>query len=80
MIPSEAVTGTFKVPFSMGVSHYDEAPPDPLTDVGELVASDRCRFCNQLTASIDVVDGRIVGYQQMSGGAVGSTTRPERTK
>ena len=27
-IPSEAVQGMPKVPFTMGVAHYDDAPPD----------------------------------------------------
>ena len=27
-IPPQAVEGTFKLPFSMGVAHYDAPPPD----------------------------------------------------
>ena len=27
-IPSEAVEGVTKVPFEMGVAHYDDPPPD----------------------------------------------------
>lgn len=73
-IPSEAVTGGFRVPFSMGMAHYDDAPPDPLTDVAELIGQDRCRFCNQLRAFIEVEDGKIVGHGQIADGAVGSTT------
>jgi hypothetical protein len=73
-IPSEAVTGTFKVPFSMGVARYDDPPPEPLTDVADLVANNRCRFCNQLSAYIEIADGKIVGYQQALDGVVSSTT------
>ena len=28
-IPSEAISGMPKLPFEMGVAHYDEPPPDP---------------------------------------------------
>ena len=28
-IPSEAISGMPKVPFEMGVAHYDEPPPVP---------------------------------------------------
>jgi hypothetical protein len=73
-IPSEAVTGSFKVPFSVGMSHYDQAPPDPLTDIAELVENDRCRFCNHLRAFIEVEGGEIVGYGVTADGLVGSTT------
>ncbi|HXJ21934.1 MAG TPA: cyclic nucleotide-binding domain-containing protein [Polyangia bacterium] len=73
-IPSEAVVGAFKVPFSMGMSHYDDPPPDPLSDVAELIAQDRCRFCNQLQAFVEVQDGKIVGHGVMADGLVGSTT------
>jgi hypothetical protein len=73
-IPSEAVVGAFKVPFSMGMSHYDDPPPDPLTDITELIAGDRCRFCNHLNAFIEVEDGQIVGHGVTADGLVGSTT------
>jgi hypothetical protein len=73
-IPSEAVVGAFKMPFSMGVSHYDDPPPDPLTDIADLIAHDRCRFCNQLQAFVEVEGGKIVGYGVMADGLVGSTT------
>jgi hypothetical protein len=73
-IPSEAVEGAFKVPFSMGMSHYDEAPPDHLSDLAAMVAQDRCRFGNRLAAYIDVENGRVVGHGQTADGIVGSTT------
>ena len=31
-IPSEAISGMPKVPFEMGVAHYDDPPPDKLED------------------------------------------------
>ena len=27
-IPSDAITGPSKIPFELGVTHYDEPPPD----------------------------------------------------
>ena len=73
-IPSEAVTGAFKVPFSMGMAHYDDPPPDRLEDPAALAAADRCRFCNQLAAFIELEDGRISRYGFIGDGVVGSTT------
>jgi len=73
-IPSEAVVGAFKMPFSIGVAHYDDPPPDQLGDIEALVAEDRCRFCNQLRVFIEVEDGRIVDHGLMADGMVGSTT------
>jgi hypothetical protein len=73
-IPSEAVGGAYKTPFVMGVARYDDPPPDPLTDVAELVAKGRCRFVNQLRAFVDVEEGRIVGHGQTADGLVGATT------
>ena len=35
-IPSEAITGPSKIPFELGVTHYDEPPPDVLQDLEEL--------------------------------------------
>src|SRR5699024_2336274 len=31
-IPSEAVSGSMRVPFDVGVAHYDEPPPEQLGD------------------------------------------------
>ena len=73
-IPSEAVEGTTKLPFSVGIAHYDAAPPDVLDDHGALVAADRCRFVNHLTAWADVDGGRIVASGRGGGGLIGSTT------
>ncbi len=38
-IPSDAITGPSKVPFELGVTHYDEPPPDVLQDLEELRTS-----------------------------------------
>lgn len=73
-IPSEAIVGAFKLPFSIGVARYDDPPPDELVDPETLVADDRCRFCNRLHAFIEVENGKIVDHGVMADGVVGSTT------
>jgi len=73
-IPSEAIKGMTKLPFQMGVAHYDEAPPDRLTDLAALRDADRFRFANLLSAWIEVEDGAVVAHGQGGGGMIGSTT------
>ena len=73
-IPSEAIRGMTKVPFEMGVSHYDEPPPDRIEDLDALRAADRFRFANELRAWIEVEEGRVVGWGHAGGGRMGSTT------
>ena len=46
-IPSEAIKGMTKMPFEMGVAHYDETPPDVVDDLAALRDADRFRFANQ---------------------------------
>lgn len=74
-IPSEAVTGAvFRVPFQVGMAHYDDPPPDQIDDVAAYLAADRARFANQLQAWIEVRDGRVVDFGQHGRGGIGSTT------
>lgn len=76
-IPSEAVEGMTKMPFEMGVAHYDVPPPEVIESddaLEELRLADRFRFANRLEAWIDVEDGKIVGSGQSGGGRLGSTT------
>jgi hypothetical protein len=74
-IPSEAVEGMTKMPFQMGMAHYDEAPPDVIDDLVALRDADRFRFANDLRAWIDVGDdGQVVGAGYSGGGHIGSTT------
>lgn len=72
-IPSEAVAGMTKLPFEMGMAHYDPPPPDVLEDLEALRTSDRFRFANELRAWIEVEDGRIVGHGHLGKGHIGST-------
>lgn len=74
-IPSEAIQGVMKLPFSMGVSHYDEPLPDVIDDLEGLRRADRFRFANLLEGWIEVDDdGTITDYGQLGGGHIGSTT------
>jgi hypothetical protein len=76
-IPSEAIEGLPKLPFELGVGHYDEPPPDRIggpSDLEQLRESDRFREANLLHAWIEVEDGAIVGAGYFGGGLVGSTT------
>ena len=73
-IPSEAVKGMTRLPFEMGVAHYDPPPPDVLDDLEALRQADRFRFANQLRAWIEVEDGKVVAWGQTGAGHIGSTT------
>jgi hypothetical protein len=76
-IPSEAVTGLPKQVFEVGVTHYDDPPPDVIVGDDELEAlreAGRFRFANRLTAWIDVRDGQVVGAGYGGGGRMGLTT------
>ncbi|MDQ6846679.1 MAG: cyclic nucleotide-binding domain-containing protein [Candidatus Dormibacteraeota bacterium] len=73
-IPSEAVQGMSRLPFDMGVAHYDEPPPDHVEDLEALREADRFRFANRLSAWIDVDGGRILAHGYSGGGQIGSTT------
>lgn len=74
-IPSESVTGAvFRVPFEVGLSHYDEPPPEVLTDIDALLRADRARFVNHLKVWIEVDGGAVVDHGHEGAGAIGSTT------
>jgi len=73
-IPSEAVTGTTRLAFDAGITHYDDPPPDELADLAALQAADRFRFANVLAAWIEVGgDGQITAAGYSGGGLMGAT-------
>ena len=72
-IPSEAVEGLPKIPFSMGVAHYDDPPPDVIDDLEAMTEADAFREANELRAYIDVDDGKIVGHGHLGRGHLGVT-------
>ena len=74
-IPREAVEGTTRVAFDAGLAHYDAPPPDELSDIEQLRASDGFRFANRLEAWLEVDDsGHISGWGSTGGGLMGATT------
>src|SRR5215212_4886009 len=75
-IPSEAIEGMPKLPFELGIGHYDEPPPDRVSegDLEGLRDADRFREANFLRAWIEVEDGKIVDCGYNAAGLVGSTT------
>src|SRR6201987_1966406 len=75
-IPSEAVEGMPKLPFELGVGHYDDPPPDRLEPgaLGRLRDADGFREANELSAGMEGEDGKIVRHAYEGGALVGSTT------
>jgi hypothetical protein len=74
-IPSDAIEGMPKLPFELGVAHYDEPPPEHIDegDLESLRSEDRFREANRLAAWIDVEGDEIVGHGYEGTGLVGST-------
>jgi hypothetical protein len=73
-IPREAVEGINKLAFRVGISHYDQPPPEVLEDLQQLLDNDAIRFANELRAWVEVEDGRIIGHGQTGIGRIGRTT------
>jgi hypothetical protein len=73
-IPSEAIEGLSRIPFDVGVTHYDQPPPDRLDDLQELRRTDRFREANELRAYVEVEAGEIVDHAYLGGGHIGATT------
>ncbi len=72
-IPSEAIEGMPKMPFELGVAHYDDPPPDTITNLDKLRDADAFREANELRAWIEVDDGRIVDFGHEGRGLIGVT-------
>jgi hypothetical protein len=66
-IPSAAITGVTRIPFEIGVTHYDDPPPDEWKDLDSVLGAEGARFANDLRAWIDVEDGKITGHGQGGG-------------
>src|SRR5215831_2159021 len=73
-IPPTAVEGAFRLPFGLGIAHYDQPPADAAPDIDALLAADAIRFANQLRAWVETSDGRIVKHGMSGRGRLGSTT------
>jgi hypothetical protein len=63
-----------KLPFEVGVTHYDNPPPDVIEDLEALGANDGFRFANRLGAWIEVENGKVVDHGYAGGAVMGSTT------
>jgi hypothetical protein len=72
-IPSEAVEGLPKLPFTMGVVHYDSPPPDRVDHLETMHRADLFREANELQAWVEVEDGKITDYSQTGRGRIGLT-------
>jgi hypothetical protein len=75
-IPSDAVRGMPKVPFEIGVAHYDDPPPERLApmDLDRLTDEDAFRESNELSAWIEVNDdGKITDAGYSGQGRIGVT-------
>ena len=74
-IPSELLRGPLRVPFDLGLTHYDEPLPDRVDDLGALRRAGRFRFANRIHAAADVADGRITELRLLpdNGGVIGLT-------
>jgi len=74
-IPSEAVTGSTRVAFDAGFTHYDEPPPAQVDDIEALRAADKFRFANVLRAWVETDSaGQISECGYSGGGLIGDTT------
>jgi hypothetical protein len=72
-IPSEAIEGMPKLPFELGITHYDDPPPDRVENLDKLRDADAFREANELSAWIEVEDGRIADYGHEGRGLIGVT-------
>jgi hypothetical protein len=72
-IPSDAIEGMTKLPFEMGVAHYDDPPPDTLRNLDGLSELDAFREANELRAFVEVDDGKVVDAGHLGRGLIGVT-------
>ena len=72
-IPSEAISGMPKMPFELGIAHYDDPPPDRIDDLEAMHENDMFREANELKGWIEVDDGKIVDQGYAGGGRIGVT-------
>lgn len=72
-IPSEAISGMPKLPFEMGVTHYDDPPPDRIDSIDELRERDAFREANELRAWVEFDDGKPSHFGYSGGAHLGVT-------
>jgi hypothetical protein len=72
-IPSEAIEGMTRLPFDMGLFHYDDPPPDHIQSLDDLHKKDAFREANELRAWIMVEEGKITSYGHAGRSLLGLT-------
>ena len=72
-IPSEAVKGMTKLPFELGMAHYDSPPPDVIEDLDALRGVDGFRFANELTAWVEFDGGKPASWGTGGAGRISPT-------
>jgi hypothetical protein len=72
-IPSEAISGMTKLPFELGVAHYDDPPPERIEDLEALRQADAFREANELRAWVEFEDGQPSAHGYSGGGHIGVT-------
>src|SRR5687768_13006046 len=72
-IPSEAIEGMPKLPFELGIAHYDDPPPERIENLDKLHEADAFREVNELRAWIEVEGGKITDQGHEGRGLIGVT-------
>ncbi|MBX9243887.1 cyclic nucleotide-binding domain-containing protein [Actinotalea ferrariae] len=74
-IPSELLVGPMRMPFELGLTHYDEPPPDVLHDVEALRRAGRFRFVNRVRLEVETDGGTVTAARPAPGhgGVIGLT-------
>lgn len=72
-IPSEAVEGLPKLPFTFGVAHYDDPPPDRIDHIETMHRADLFREANELKAWVEVEGDKIVDHGHTGRARIGLT-------
>jgi hypothetical protein len=70
-LPFEALDRIGVIPLELAVAHYDEPPPEVVSDLDELRRRDAFREANELGAWIEVDGDEIVDYGQIGRSLIG---------
>lgn len=76
-IPREAVEGPARLPFQLGLAHFDDPPPDRIVDEAPFLDAGAFTFANDVRAWIEVSDGAIVDHGTGGGVVLGQRARAE---
>ncbi|MEX2274060.1 MAG: cyclic nucleotide-binding domain-containing protein [Actinomycetota bacterium] len=76
-IPREAVEGPARLPFQLGLAHFDDPPPERIDDEPAFLIAGEFTFANDVRAWIEVEDGAIVDRGVGGGVVLGHRARAE---